>query len=722
MTDAVRWLVLIEVIGLAAIPITSLVLGRLPGGGLGVAKPLGLLICTSAVWLGAAVRVVPYGTGSAVAGVVLLALLGVGAHLAGRPRRGHRLGAQRALRRRLAVSAEAVFVVAFVAMALLTAYAPDVWSTEKPMDMAIVNATNESRFFPPHDPWLAGADLNYYYLGHLMAAMMVRLTGVAPEVGYNLAVALFYALAATAVFTVAASLRAAMGAGARWGPVRVGLVAVALALVVGNLDGATALWDGRPLSGFAWFAPSRAIPDTITEFPYFSFLLGDLHAHLLAVPFTCLALCFALQTALKGPRLRLDLRGVAELAAIALTIGALYAINSWSFPVGAGVMVLAVAVWLRDPASEGRRRGAVLWTLAMVAGAVLLFLPFHLHYDPATSGVAAVRRHRSFTHFVRDQALVYGLFWLILAAPFAGAVLRTRKPLRNAVWGAVVALVIGSVLAERNAAGLAVLTTALIVALRAMLAPATRPPMRFVWLLVAAGLACIALPEAVYVRDTFDGGPLYRMNTVFKLGFQAWLLLAVAGACLLADGRRWLPAWPRRGWTVAVAGVLALALVYPYAGTYARNGGFSRDPTLNGLGWLTRQAPGDVEAIGWLRRNAPPDAVVLEAAGDDYSPAGHARISTFTGRPTIIGWGGHEVQWKQRPGVRRIEVARLYGARGAAAAEPLLRRYGVRYVVVGPLERSTYGTAGLSKWDALGRRVFDGRGTTVWAVRSSRGT
>jgi uncharacterized membrane protein len=162
--------------------------------------------------------------------------------------------------------------------------------------------------------------------------------------------------------------------------------------------------------------------------------------------------------------------------------------------------------------------------------------------------------------------------------------------------------------------------------------------------------------------------------------------------------------------------VAAAAAVYPVAGTYAARGGFAAAPALDGLGWLRDRAPGDVGAIAWLNEHAPAGAVVLESVGEDYSAFGHARIATFTGLPTVLGWPGHELQWGHDPGSRARDVERLYRG-GRAEAEPLLRRYGVRYVVVGPLERADHGAAGEATWDALGRRVFDRDGTVVWDLR-----
>ena len=114
--------------------------------------------------------------------------------------------------------------------------------------------------------------------------------------------------------------------------------------------------------------------------------------------------------------------------------------------------------------------------------------------------------------------------------------------------------------------------------------------------------------------------------------------------------------------------------------------------------------------------HAPDGAVVLEAVGDDYSAFGHARISTFTGLPTVLGWPGHERQWKHDVGDRADEVAQAYSSTTTAAAQPVLDRHRVRYVVVGPLERTDYGDAGVAKWDRLGERVFDADGTIVWEL------
>ena len=174
---------------------------------------------------------------------------------------------------------------------------------------------------------------------------------------------------------------------------------------------------------------------------------------------------------------------------------------------------------------------------------------------------------------------------------------------------------------------------------------------------------------------------------------------------MAARGALWTP------WAAVAAILLLLGLVYPYAGSYARTGGFANAPTLDGLKWLRGALtgrPGRDRLAA--RRTRAGDAVVLEAFGDDYSAFGHGRISTFTGRPTVMGWAGPRAAVAARPRLaRRRRPDALHDAPTSRPAQALIDRYGIDYVVVGPIEQTTYGDAGLAKWDQLGERVYSAR-------------
>ena len=702
MTAALRFFVLIEVLGLAAMPLAAVVFARLPGRGVAFAKPLGLLLATWLVWVGGSLQLVPQGLVTWILAVVVLAAGGGFIWWRWRPE----------IPRQALLWSEGLALVAFTVMALLVAYSPDVWQTEKPMDMAFINAAGDARHFPPEDPWMAGEDLNYYYLGHLMAAGLVRLSGVAPDVGYNLAVATFFALSVVAAFGLAYALGDRLATGL-WG--------VVLCVVAGTIgSGLELVSDGGPLRSYDWFGASRVIEGTINEFPSFSFTLADLHGHVMAIPFSFLALAFGLQLAIAGPAPPPRGPAALELVVGAIAIGTLYAINAWSFPVVAGLVALGGLVRIHEAPTLRERGRTLAWTLVLLVLGVLSVLPFLLTYDTAADGFGKVSERATFDSWARDNGALYGLFGYLIATAYAIRLARSNHPWRTGAWTIAAALFAGSLLAADNLAAVVGLVALVLVAAHAAFVSRAPVVERFVWVLIGGGLLCLAIPELIYVKDSFAGSELYRMNTVFKLGYQAWLLLAIAGAPMIVWSWGWIGRRARvfqLAWVLPLLALLALAAVYPVAGTYARKGGFADAPHLDGLRWLEESSPGDPAAIDWLNDNAPHGSVVLEAVGDDYSAFGHARISTFTGLPTVMGWVGHELQWKHDPGRRRQDVEALYRAETAEEARPLIDRYGVRYVVVGPIERTSYGDAGTAKWDELGRRVFERDGTTIWELR-----
>src|ERR1700754_3695249 len=436
MLPALELFVVLELVGLAAAPLAALVFGRLPGAGLGFAKVLGLLLVTWLVWMAASLHVVPYGTGLIIGALVLLIVAGtlVGLRLRALDERkesakGRRLERLKRLalpedpvRRRLFWGAEIVFVVGYALGALLASFAPDVWNTEKPMDMAFINAINASDHFPPHDPWMSGETLNYYYLGHPVFAWPLKLLDLRPDSGYLLAWGALVGLTATAVYTFSGTLWAAAretftSKPPRGGPVFAGLVSAALVTILGNLAGVrTWLRADNPPGDYAWFDPSRVIPDTINEFPSFSFILGDLHAHVLALPFTVLALAFAMQIALHGPRGDLMWRSVTEALTAGLAVGMLYAINSWSYPVAAGLLAAAVVTWLRDPRSKGRAGYSIVWLVLVLLASFALIAPFLLNFDPEARGIGVVHERRAFPKWLGDMSLIYGILVFPLVA------------------------------------------------------------------------------------------------------------------------------------------------------------------------------------------------------------------------------------------------------------------------------------------------------------------
>jgi YYY domain-containing protein len=698
-SDVLRVLAVACLLGLAALPITRAALAPLPACAAGLARPLGLLLGGVALWICVSVGLCDYTTTAAWLSVSALALAG-GALALRERRRG--AGERRAWRRwrpdAASVGAEVVFFGCFAAATFVVAHAPDVWGTEKPMDMAILGATQNAQDFPPADPWLSGERLNYYYLGQYLMGFVMRLAGVGPTEGYNLAVALVFALAAAAAFAVGAAAARALAPDGR-GAVLGGSLATLLTVAGSNVEGLRLLLthDGE----LDWFAASRIVPGAINDFPALELVVGDLHAHVIAVPFTLLVLAFVLHAVLHEPRFG------ARAVIAAIAVGALYPINTWSYPVCLALLLAAGALRSR---SLARFAG---WAAGVVAVSVLVYLPFQLGFDTSGArGIALTPERRELVDFLGDLVRVYGFALLALLAALALALV-PAIPRRARAGALVAAVVLAAVVAVAGDLGGPLL---LLVALAGAVAGAVRADgaRRFAFLLLAGGLGCALVPELVYVRDGFEGTPYYRMNTLFKVGFQAWLLFGIGAGVVLAGALRRLG-----GLGVAAAIAAGVALVaFPVAAARTKTSGFASAATLDGLGWLDRLAPGDRPAIAWLREHAPRDAVVLEATGPEYSPQGHARIATFSGRPTVIGWAAHLLFQgpASRLGTRVADVNELYETVDRARAEALLRRYDVAYVVVGPTERVSHPGPGLEKFALLGRRVFQRAGTAVYEL------
>jgi uncharacterized membrane protein len=231
-------------------------------------------------------------------------------------------------------------------------------------------------------------------------------------------------------------------------------------------------------------------------------------------------------------------------------------------------------------------------------------------------------------------------------------------------------------------------------------------------LLVISGLLLTGSVEFIFLRDTFGT----RMNTVFKFYYQAWVLLALAaayGAYVIVDRLRRQGRMARIGlaaWSLFGAVLVLAGLSYTVAAITSKTDGFRGQPTLDGTRYIAQWRPDDYAAIQWLRENAPIDAVMVEAPGGSYSE--YNWVSAHTGIPTLLGWGGHQLQWRgsyEIPGRREPDIQQIYQSTNVQATRALLMNYGIDYVYVGRLERQKYGVSPtvMQTFDTLMDRVFE---------------
>jgi len=525
MLAVLSWWVIMQMLGLLALPLALRLFRHLPERGYAFAKPLGLLLCGYLLWIGAT-----FGFLSNSRSAILFAMLVVGVVSALVWQRDRRqMSAFLRENRRVIIATELLFAVAFAGWALVRAYNPEISATEKPMEIAFLNAILRSETFPPHDPWLSGFGISYYYFGYLMVAVVTKLSGVAASVAFNLAIALLFALTVTGSFSVVYNLVAvhqrgrearrsesvagpptrrprksvASDARGRLSAVLWALLGPLFVVVIGNLEGllemlhtrglgSPAFWKWLDIQGLAeapvngrwfptdmwwWWRASRVVNDrdlygshmeVIDEFPQFSFLLGDMHPHVLALPFVLLAVALALNVLLgasewlprerrrraeaaaapataeadakeRRPRRRdkpptesswksriagwfqalgqsfttLWRKRAADILLLALCLGSLGFLNTWDLPIHLFVVMAAFFVGQRAHGQSDSLVHTATFAASVAVPAFVFYLPFYLGFQSQAGGVLPVLFNVT---RISQYLIMFGLFVFVIVS------------------------------------------------------------------------------------------------------------------------------------------------------------------------------------------------------------------------------------------------------------------------------------------------------------------
>ncbi|MFM2308829.1 MAG: hypothetical protein RLY87_950, partial [Chloroflexota bacterium] len=763
----VLWLLAWYLIGL---------LGLIPVMWLGAAywpwaRLVGALILAYTIWLPVSARLMYNGTPGLVFAVLLAAGFSVWAlmriGMGQRPRTDSRLAwfepdqagaylrdgltwvrAQLRAQRGTILRHELLFLASFAGLVLIRMANPDIWHPiwggEKPFEFGILNAVLRSPVMPPYSPFFSGGTLNYYYYGYVLVSLPLRLTGIAPEIGFNLILATLYALMITGMGTLVWRITKV-----RWPWV----LAVLVTGVLGNLAGAFPVgWArgfGEVITAFRendatvaasvlgdWFmGPSRVIPSTITEFPFWSFLFGDLHAHVIAMPFLMLALVlawYALEAA-SLPSIWWLLSG--------LTVGALAITNSWDTPTLVVIFTGALVrrVWVSD--HRWRFPLAILQGCAVAGLAVAFYLPFFQQYAPQVGAIDMIKTASPWAAW----SAVWGLF--LIPSIIITVLLAWKHRLMRIVTATVLLFLMsaGLLLEYFPQPALAPVLSYLdnpriwIAVLVALLIPVLLKRQSDNMLWFGLWLTCIAwgltgAVEYVYLRDHMSDGDWYRMNTVFKFGMQSWLLLTVGIAATLPALTKKLDEMPRIPATVLAAAMLVpllLGAAFPLGGIPSRvmyKINDEQQPTLDGLAFMdegtydaydkTIPFKPDYQAMQWLKKNVKGSPVVLQSSIEFYRGYG-VRIAANTGFPTVVS-PLHESEQRNPDvvGARDADVVEFYRSEDPAVKRRILSKYRVSYVVVGIIERAAYGEKGaavIAEMTEL-REVYKNSDTKIYAV------
>lgn len=596
-------------------------------------------------------------------------------------------------------NAEMVFFCVFAAWCYVKGFNPKAYGTEKFMDYGFLTAILKSDYMPAHDLWMSGEGINYYYVGQYISAWLIRVTGIGAGYGYNLMMMTLAALGFSLPYSIGYNLmrlnRTDMqkNHGVRLEEkkkknvcVLTGVLAGLSVSIAGSMHYPIYKWIvprlnriiGESVDSY-WFADATRYigynPDvddkTIHEFPCYSYVLGDLHAHVINIMFV-LTVAALLLAWLMNRKARMDIsvRGnepcklklvgevfSPQLLVCMFFIGLFHMTNYWDFPIY--FVVCGAVVLFSNLVTYRYKKEAWILTAVQAAAFVIVWtlvaLPFTLSFDSISTSINFCTKHTAWYQLL--------ILWGLPAAVVAAFVfVKVRRYVKGRK--------------EKKQEKKHFLDSLSVSDL-------------FVFIIGLCGLGLVLLPEIIYVVDIY-GGAYQRANTMFKLVYQAFILLAVAMPYIIIkflyfakDGRL------KR---FAVTTLVLLCTTFLYFFEACDDWFSSYYTTLDASAFLSEESADDKMGIDWINENVPDDAVILEMCGKSYTFFN--RISVFTGNQTVLGWQTHEWLWrssgnKEYPesvDERHTDIITIYTSANVKEVRLLIEKYDIDYIYVGEAE------------------------------------
>ena len=603
---------------------------------------------------------------------------------------------------------EILFFAVFLMWTYLAGFHPAAHGTEKFMDYGFMETMMRSKTLPATDIWYSQGKINYYYGGQYFAVFLTKLSGTQVELTYNLMRTFVAAFAFVLPFSLVRQMTVDMQGKKVYGwkkrlPSITGFIAGLAVSIAGNMHYVVYAQiipliqklKGQEVDSY-WFPDATRyigfnpdVPDkTIHEFPCYSFVLGDLHAHVVNIMFVLLllGLLYAWTQKVRNTTPSVEKLGAKKfwmqqllmphILAAAMLLGMFHWTNYWDFVIYY-VVTGGTVLFMNIICLKGDIKRIIAVTAAQAveifAVATVIILPFTLQFTTMVQGVRLAQNH-SLPH----QLLILWGLPTILTLVF------------------VISLIVGK-LKRLNHKSLYRLMKAI------------RTPDLFAVIMGLCAIGLVAIPELVYVRDIYENGNA-RANTMFKLTYQAYIMFGMTMAyvifrLLFVNRRKILKA----------VGVIGLALLLWTCGYFGKSVdswfGQVLDPSqykgLNATAFLETDYAEDVGAIRWLKENIEGSPVVLEANGDSYSE--YERVSAMTGLPTVMGWYVHEWLWRNDVAdlnAKADEIETIYTSTNAAEVQMLVEKYDISYIFVGSCEREKYADLNNEVLQSLGEIVY----------------
>jgi uncharacterized membrane protein len=667
------WWIWFFIFGLVSIPLCFLVFKRFVDLGYGFAKTISLLVITYLAFAGATFHLFPLHSSTLYLILIFYAALNFYIFTKNKKTIISSLSKKIKI---LAIQ-EILFTLGLIFWSFVRAHQPDILGLEKLMDFGFINSILRSTHLPPADMWFAGSSINYYWFGHLVVAIATKLSNVPPSVTYNLMLATILGLTLTGAFSISATLVKSLKRKVNLRiAVAAGLISAVLLAFGGNFhtpffvlkEGTKSYWypDATRFIGYNPDVNDK----TIHEFPQYSFVVSDLHAHLINLPFVLLFIALLANLILENRHplslkignsqnkslrkiiYKINFNNLIYLFPLGFVLGVMFMTNAWDFANYSLLTAIAFLIFVVKKKNSLTKKIIVLASVGLIIllTAVITALPFILNFESIAQGIKLVNSRSA--------------LWQL-----------------SILWGfpAILSLI-------------------------------------FVWLLTK--LILITLPEIFYVKDIYIASH-HRANTMFKLTYQAFVMFYLSSGYIAARSFTILKSKQAKFiFAVFYTALFASILYYPNFAISSYYGHLKNYKGLSGEAWLKDRYPGEYEALLWFRENVKGQPTILEAPGDSYTDFNV--VSSYSGLPTISGWFVHEWLWRgdsSFPQKRVTDITQIYTSSDTKITKQLLDKYDVSYVIVGTHERQKYPNLNENKFSNLGEQIFSSTNTKLYKLK-----
>ena len=773
MLEIIYSLLFIELLGLFIFPITFSVFWKLPDRGYSFSKLLSLILWVYLIWILGSFNA---NLNLQVASSIILIIFGIISFVTLYYNYRYILNY---LKKNLTMIFlfDLCFILVFACWIFIRNLDPSIYHTEQIMDFTILNSVMNYSYYPPQDLWFSGNHINYYYYGYLIFGIFFDYLQIDVALAYNIAIPLIASLSSIILFGLIWNVTSCLKFSKR----TIVLLSTSTIIVFNffsnlepileflnsmqilpkefllwiAIDGLNYNTDGfsfLPNDHYWWWRATRVINTfdivsnssldyTITEFPFFTFALADLHPHLIAIPFYLMFI-----TLLFNFMLIKDFTSITSgsktfsnnifILFISLTFGSLMAINTWNTPSILFLLFGVSIVPIRNYFEQKIIHRFKISTIISLFGAIL-FIPFFVNYRAPVSEIGIVGTISSrFIHIFT----VWGLFITIIL--FFATCLYLNKDryfsnrLQNLslsilpiisiiiIWaigifakdlskGNLVFMLINKNLSLLLISYSFILLLYFLISKNEIsitlsakyLTTESINTVYFIITIVAIGTLFIIIPEYFFIKDQFGN----RMNTVFKFGFQSWILLSIFSPVLIYSALTYIKRF-RIPIYISFIFITILYLYYSIGFINLQIANWDNSFNLNTHKKYSIDNKFTYDSIEWVRNHLPEGSILLEAPGDSYSNG--SKISSFSGYPTVLGWIGHERQWRpfqlEEIANREKDIENIYISNNIDRVQELINDYKIQYIYVGIQEYLKYGESNIAKntFRSFGKRIY----------------